>query len=228
MRAFSVVLLTLVWSFPALTPIMAQQEFPAAATIRGENIWLRVDPAEDTDILGYLVRGDRVRVTGEATPADGDAFYPVEVVATGETGWVRDLAIDPRSWRADPEGVAGDVPEPARETASAAEDAPQRNRNRQNRPEPEVVEEPIVVEPAREAESAAEDEPQRNRNRRNRQEPQEPEVVEEPVVVEPTAEIPATTAPPTETPVVEVPPAATPSPDVAPAATPPVATPPAA
>jgi len=75
----------------------AQHEFPATATIRGENIWLRVDPAEDTEIVGYLQRGDQIRVTAEATAADGDAFYPVEVVGTGETGWIRDLAVDPRT-----------------------------------------------------------------------------------------------------------------------------------
>ena len=78
-------------------PAVAQREFPAAATIRGENIWLRVEPAEDTKVVTYLQRGDNVRVTGDATAADGDAFYPVRVTETGETGWVRDLAIDPRS-----------------------------------------------------------------------------------------------------------------------------------
>ena len=50
----------------------AQHEFPATATIRGENIWLRVDPAEDTEIVGYLQRGDQIRVTAEATAADGE------------------------------------------------------------------------------------------------------------------------------------------------------------
>jgi hypothetical protein len=81
-------------------PAVAQQEFPVAATIRGENIWLRIEPAEETEIVAYLQRGDQVRVTGEATAADGDAFYPVRVTETGETGWVRDLAIDPRSFAA--------------------------------------------------------------------------------------------------------------------------------
>ena len=80
------------------SPLRAQRDYPATATIRGENIWLRVDPAEDTDVLTYLQRGDPIRVTGDAVPADGDAFYPVEVVETDETGWVRDLAIDPRSF----------------------------------------------------------------------------------------------------------------------------------
>jgi hypothetical protein len=78
----------------------AQREYPATATIRGENIWLRVEPAEDTDVLAYLQRGDEVLVTGDTTAGDGDAFYPVEVIETAETGWVRDLAIDPRGFGA--------------------------------------------------------------------------------------------------------------------------------
>jgi hypothetical protein len=80
------------------SPLLAQRDYPATATIRGENIWLRVDPAEDTEVLTYLQRGDPIRVTADAVPGDGDAFYPIEVVETGETGWVRDLAVDPRSF----------------------------------------------------------------------------------------------------------------------------------
>ena len=80
------------------SPLLAQRDYPAAATIRGENIWLRIDPAEDTEVLAYLQRGDPIQVTGDAVPADGDAFYPIEVVETGESGWVRDLAVDPRSF----------------------------------------------------------------------------------------------------------------------------------
>ena len=80
-----------------VAPLAAQREYPATATIRGENIWLRVDPAEDTEIVAYLQRGDQIRVTADSTAADGDEFYPVEVVETGESGWVRDLAVDPRS-----------------------------------------------------------------------------------------------------------------------------------
>ena len=80
------------------SPLLAQRDYPATATIRGENIWLRIDPAEDTEVLAYLQRGDPIQVTGDAVPADGDAFYPIEVVETGETGWVRDLAVDPRSF----------------------------------------------------------------------------------------------------------------------------------
>jgi hypothetical protein len=155
MRAFGVVLLTLLLGIPGWPSIAAQQEFPATATIRGDNIWLRVDPAEDTDILRYLQRGDQVQVTGEAMSADGDAFYPVEVVATAETGWVRELAIDPRSWSPEPEVVVVDVPEPAGEAESAEDDEPRGNRNRRDRQEQEleVIEDP-VVEPVAETPAA--------------------------------------------------------------------------
>ncbi len=79
-------------------PVSAQRDYPAEAMIRGDNVWLRVDPAEDTEIVAYLQRGDQIRVTDDATEADGDAFYPIEVVETGESGWVRELFIDPRSF----------------------------------------------------------------------------------------------------------------------------------
>src|SRR5919107_1475216 len=99
-RAMRVAILTLAIAFFVLSgsPLLAQRDYPATATIRGENIWLRIDPAEDTDVLAYLQRGDPIRVTADAVPGDGDAFYPIEVVETGETGWVRDLAVDPRSF----------------------------------------------------------------------------------------------------------------------------------
>jgi hypothetical protein len=109
-------------------PLLAQRDYPATATIRGENIWLRIDPAEETDVLAYLQRGDPIRVTGEAVPADGDAFYPVEVVDTGETGWVRDLAVDPRTFTSVetlPEVVVDEPP------AVEVTPEPERRNNRQ-------------------------------------------------------------------------------------------------
>src|SRR5919112_5794086 len=80
---------------------------PASAVIRGENIWLRVEPAAETLIVRYLQRGDEVTLTGEAVTADDIDFVPVET-ASGETGWVRDLAIDPRSLVGSDEGAASD------------------------------------------------------------------------------------------------------------------------
>ncbi len=209
MRALGVVLLTLFSGLLFSIPVAAQQGFPVAATIRGENIWLRVEPAEDTEVLGYLQRGDQVRVTGEAMPADGDAFYPVEVVATGETGWVRDLAIDPRSWSPEPEEVAVDEPEPAGDEASAEDEEPRRNRRDRQEQEPEGVEEPVVVESVAETP------------------PGEVPPAETPVVEAPPAETPPGEVPAAETPAEEAPLAETPSPDVAPVEAAP-ATPPAA
>ena len=112
------------------SPLLAQRDFPATATIRGENIWLRVDPAEDTDVLAYLQRGDPIRVTGDAVPAGGDAFYPIEVVETGETGWVLDLAVDPRSLTAIAELPEVVVDEPPAVEVTAE---PERRNNRQGR-----------------------------------------------------------------------------------------------
>jgi hypothetical protein len=85
----------------ASSPIAARElvipAFPAEAVIRGENIRLRVEPASESVDVAILQRGDAITVTGESTSADGDEFYPVEVVLTGAVGWVRALAVDPRS-----------------------------------------------------------------------------------------------------------------------------------
>src|SRR5215210_5280745 len=123
-RAMRVAILILVTALFALSwsPLLAQRDFPATATIRGENIWLRIDPAEDTEVRAYLQRGDPIRVTGDAVPADGDAFYPIEVAETGETGWVRDLAVDPRSFTA-----VAELPEVVVEDPPTTEEATGRN-----------------------------------------------------------------------------------------------------
>jgi hypothetical protein len=127
-----VAILILVTALFVLTgsSLLAQRDFPATATIRGENIWLRVDPAEDTEIVAYLQRGDQIRVTGDAVPGDGDAFYPVEVVETGKAGWVRELAVDPRSLTAIAELPEVVVDEPPAVEVTAE---PERRNNRQGR-----------------------------------------------------------------------------------------------
>jgi hypothetical protein len=71
--------------------------FPASAVIRGENVWLRAAPALQTDVITLLQRGNAITITGAPTLADGDEFYPVQDTATGQSGWVRVLFIDPRS-----------------------------------------------------------------------------------------------------------------------------------
>lgn len=71
--------------------------FPASAVIRGENVWLRAAPALQSDVITLLQRGNAITITGAPTLADGDEFYPVLDTATGQSGWVRALFIDPRS-----------------------------------------------------------------------------------------------------------------------------------
>jgi hypothetical protein len=124
------------------SPLLAQRDYRGSATIRGENIWLRVDPAEDTEIHGYLQRGDEVLITDDGVAADGDVFYPVEVVETGESGWVRELAIDPRSVTDIEElpEVVVDEPPPVEVTAE-----PERRNNRQARTARESVDEQAEV-----------------------------------------------------------------------------------
>jgi hypothetical protein len=106
-------IVALILTLAALPLGLARAQFldeyasPASAVIRGENIWLRVEPAAETLIVSYLQRGDEVTLTGAAVTADGMAFVPVET-ASGETGWVRDLAIDPRSLVGPDEVAASD------------------------------------------------------------------------------------------------------------------------
>jgi hypothetical protein len=90
----------------ALTPLQSARaqdlraySVPSTAVIRGENIWLRVDPRERTATVGYLQRGDVVILIGEAVTAGTTRFVPIETTE-GRLGWVRDLAIDPSSVRA--------------------------------------------------------------------------------------------------------------------------------
>jgi hypothetical protein len=136
--SLSLVIASLV-AIPAPAPLAAQDlvfaDFPASAVIRGENVWLRDEPARDPRILAYLQRGDPITVTGEAIDAEGETFYPVEALDSGETGWIRDLFIDPGSIDTTLV-IAAPEPEPAEE------------------PEPDIV---VVDEP--EPEPAATEEP---------------------------------------------------------------------
>lgn len=137
------------------------QQFPSSAVIRGENIRLRLEPAEATEDVAILQRGDEITITGDVTAADGLTFYPVEVVQTDDAGWVRDLFINPKSIVP----LEGPAPEPEPEAepapdASAEEgnnerrERPARN-NRQNRQNREAA---AAAEDAAAADQAAEDE----------------------------------------------------------------------
>jgi hypothetical protein len=102
-RMIAVFAVSLLLGLPtALMPVTSAQEvvvpsFPSLAIIRGENIRLRAEPAEQAADVAIMQRGDEIRITGEAVAAGGLDFYPVELVSTGQTGWVRALFINPRS-----------------------------------------------------------------------------------------------------------------------------------
>lgn len=80
--------------------------------VRGENVRLWAEPAPDTDLVAILQRGDEILITGDAELPDGstmpvtaqtlgiayDVFVPVELVETGETGWISEIFVDPRSF----------------------------------------------------------------------------------------------------------------------------------
>ncbi len=166
------------------------RQFPAAAVIRGENIRLRLDPAEASEDVLILQRGEEVTITSEPVAADGLEFYPVEVLATGDSGWVRTLFIDPNSIAPlvvteieplpEPEPAQEVVPVPVEEES----ERPRRDRNnRQNRNQNQDQEEAAPVE-----EPAAEELP-----------------AEEPVAEEPPAEDVPAEEPPAEEPPAEEP-----------------------
>jgi hypothetical protein len=131
------------------------RQFPAAAVIRGENIRLRLDPAEASEDVLILQRGEEVTITSEPVAADGLEFYPVEVLGTGDAGWVRTLFIDPNSIAPLTVTEIEPLPEPAPEVVPVPveeeSDRPRRDRNNrqnqnQNQEEAAPVEEPAVEE----------------------------------------------------------------------------------
>jgi hypothetical protein len=90
-----------IMAFTQPTLAAAQQlvfeSFPASALVRGENVWLRLDPATDTEVIELLQRGDPITITGESVFDGDDEYYPVDSDLTGEPGWIGALFIDPRS-----------------------------------------------------------------------------------------------------------------------------------
>lgn len=186
-RSLAITLVVLLAGAVALLgphPLAAQDtttvQAPAAAVIRGENIWLRFDPAEPTDIIAILQRGDEITITGAAVSADGYTFYPVEVLETEETGWVRTIFVDPGSIIP----LVEVAPEPDVVVVEP-------------RPEPDIV----VVEPEVEVVPVpVEEEPERPRRQRDDRQAEEEPVVDEPVedepVDDPAADDPADAAAP--------------------------------
>ena len=143
-------LIATVMAFPYPASLAAQDlfidDFPTSAIIRGENVWLRDEPVADPQILAYLQRGDPITITGEAIEAEGETFYPVEAIDSGETGWIRDLFIDPGSID-QTVIVAAPEPEPEEEPEPdiVVVDEPEPQPEPEPEPEPEETEEPAEV-----------------------------------------------------------------------------------
>lgn len=157
-----IVLLT-VLSLIALAPgpfVAAQQfvfdAFPASALVRGENVWLRLDPAADTEVLALLQRGDPITITGEPVLDGDEEYYPIESDLTGETGWIAALFIDPRSIAGTSSVVVPveEIDVPADETETVDDGGNQRQQNREARRQARQAEGEAEPEPAAEDSAA--------------------------------------------------------------------------
>jgi hypothetical protein len=95
--AIASALLLLLLAGTPLTPLAAQNQFPANAVIRGENIRVRAEPAANAVDNAILQRGEPIILTGDLEAHPEGEFYPVQVPATGATGWILWLFIDPTS-----------------------------------------------------------------------------------------------------------------------------------
>ena len=72
----------------AATELQAGDE----TTVRGDNIRLRATPSDFGNVVAILPRGEAIVLTGAAEDA-GSVWWPVEVVATGDRGWLKWIAV---------------------------------------------------------------------------------------------------------------------------------------
>lgn len=94
--------------------------------LRGENIRLREEPADDAFELAVLQGGEAVEVTGEPVLVDGHAWWPVLVVESGDEGWVRWEFLDGASPEADPALPTATVDETPVDETPVVEERPRR------------------------------------------------------------------------------------------------------
>src|SRR5215216_2964182 len=92
-----------------LVPLPVSAQEITEAFVRGSDVELRTYPSTDAGVVTTLQRGDAIRITGDAETESGETkpvtvdtlgitrvwFVPVEVVETGEVGWIAELFIDP-------------------------------------------------------------------------------------------------------------------------------------
>jgi hypothetical protein len=93
-----------------LVPLPVNAQEITNAFVRGTDVALRSEPAADGELVTTLQLGDAIRITGDAETESGETkpvtvdtlgvtrvwFVPVEVVETGEVGWIAELFIDRR------------------------------------------------------------------------------------------------------------------------------------
>lgn len=147
----------LIWPLAAAAQQIALEEFPASAQVRGENVWLRLEPAAETEVVTLLQRGDPITITGASVFDGQDEFYPVDAELTGESGWIEVLFIDPRSL-SDASTVVVPLEEidiPLDETDTVDDGGNQRQQNREARRLQRQAETDAAAEPAPEAEDPA-------------------------------------------------------------------------
>ncbi|MFT4040298.1 MAG: hypothetical protein QM692_19115 [Thermomicrobiales bacterium] len=106
-RSLRVLVLCLLLMAPNLA--LAQDVF--RTVVRGDNVVLLEAPDEASDPVTLLLRGTPIQLTdpavnaaGEEKPISGENlgvtrrwFVPVEVIQSGETGWLPEVFVDPRA-----------------------------------------------------------------------------------------------------------------------------------
>ena len=158
--------LVLLPAVAVIAPIAAQDEFPANALIRGENIRVRAELPESDFETALQPRGDNRVLSGPTAVTPEGEFYPVQVPGSGTSGWILVLFIDPASI------TAGQVTEVVVQPTVAPAAEPNLEVVVEQPPDV-VVDVPPTAAPAEEVTPEAEA-PRRNRNRENRQRDTEP------------------------------------------------------
>jgi hypothetical protein len=92
-----------------LVPLPVSAQEITEAFVRGTDVELHTYPSTDAGVVTTLQLGDAIRITGDAETEAGETkpvtvdtlgvtrvwFVPVEVVETGDAGWIAELYIDP-------------------------------------------------------------------------------------------------------------------------------------
>lgn len=109
--------------------------------VRGNRVPLLEEPNGSSAVVAMLRKGEALRVIGEAQHRSGETrvvdsaaltpsiswFVPVEVISTGQTGWLPELRIRARTTGDAPQPVdqpaEGSIVETTQETASREDDA---------------------------------------------------------------------------------------------------------